>query len=99
MRCRTYGPAVRVLSPAEASLTGSLLGGHDPRRSVDPMNRPIPRRTRETALRRVYLREWISDRFVPNPRVIGRPLVTLALVRPYLEELGARARKWAREES
>ena len=89
---------MRVLSPAEAGLTQSLLSGQDPRAGVDALNRPIPRRTRETVLRRIYLREWISDRFVPNPRVIGRPLLTVALDRPYLEELGTLARRWASEE-
>lgn len=41
----------------------------------------LPRRTYQSALHRVYARQWICDRFVPRPSVTGRRFVLFLIAR------------------
>lgn len=78
---------MRNLSSAEAALVAGLLAGNSARTTTVEGERVLPRRTRETVLRRVYAREWIRDRYVPSPTAIGCPFVTIAVAEPYAEHL------------
>lgn len=84
------GGRARVLTPAEKLLVGALLSG----RSA-PSASAIPRSTRQAATARIYQREWIRDRYVPNPAVLGWPYVTIAWSHPYADRLPEVSRNWA----
>jgi hypothetical protein len=55
----------------------------------------LPSSTYHATRRRAYAEGWVRDRYVPDPVAIGRPVVSFLLARPYAEEVGLVARRWA----
>lgn len=85
---------MRDFTPAERALTAGLLGHGPVGLRSDPRVRALSRRTRQTALGRIYLRRWIEEVVLPNPIVLGNPWSTIALVRPYAEQRAAVEQRW-----
>jgi hypothetical protein len=87
------GPAAsgrtRALSPAERAIVGAILGDR-----AAPRTTVVPRSTRQVATARVYLREWIRDRYVPRPITCGWPRITFVVAQPFAEKLTGLSRDW-----
>ena len=84
------GRRSRSVTRAEALVVQELLsGGAD-----GSLTRSIPRRTRQTARQRLYLRAWVRDRYVPDFGELGRPILTFAVATPYSERLWPTAQRW-----
>lgn len=83
---------VRVATSAEAAVVQGLLAGAEP--VVREGARPLARRTWQTVRQRVYQREWVHDRYVPDLAAIDRPYLTFALAQPFLEAAPATSRAW-----
>jgi hypothetical protein len=79
----------RVLTPAEKVLVGQLLAGGN-----GPITGQIPRSTRQAATSRIYQRDWVRDRYVPNPELMGWPWVTFSVTQPYAEKVPEVTRTW-----
>lgn len=90
---------MRYLTPAEAVVIRSILA-NEPGREVDRIRSSgIPRRTYQEIRRRAFREEWLSDTFVPSGPAYGRPFVTFALVRPYLDHIEQDRQRWANDAS
>jgi len=76
---------MRRLTRVEVAVVRDLLAG--PGASVSDRMRElgIPRRTYQTARRRVRLRGWVQERWLPEPVRLGFGRVSFALAHPYLE--------------
>jgi len=74
-------------------VVGDLLAGA---RSVHDRTarEPIPRRTWQSIRQRLIARDVIKERYVPDPAVLGRPLVTFALAQPYAERRAEAIALW-----
>lgn len=83
---------VRVATSAEAAVVQGLLAGAEP--VGDEGGRPLPRRTLQTVRQRVYQREWVHDRYLPDLESFGHPYLTFALAQPFLEAAPATSRAW-----
>ena len=78
----------RVLTPAERVLVRAILAGEG------AGAQGLPRSTRKAATTRIYVRDWIRDRYVPNPSVAGWPFITFALSQPFADALPLAASSW-----
>jgi hypothetical protein len=81
---------MRGVTRAEALLVQELLAGV----AEGSLTRAIARRTRQTARQRLYVREWVRDRYVPDFAALGRPLLTFAIAAPFSEELFPTLQRW-----
>ncbi len=84
------------VSSSEARVIASLLGAGLESEEERISRCGLPRSTYQDTKRRVYARGLVSDRYVPNPLVFGRPFATLALARPFAEEMGDWAHRWSK---
>jgi len=84
----------RTLTAAEKFLVMDTISGGG--RVV--ASRRIARSTRQATAARIYLRDWIRDRYVPNPADVAFPLITFAVTQPYAEMLSITARTWQEPE-
>jgi hypothetical protein len=86
---------LRILSESEALLVQDLLAGprldREPGRTVDA----LPRRTRQSVLQRIFLREWVKIRVVPHPVAANKPFVSFALARPFADTVRKSAIEWS----
>ena len=51
-------------------------------------------RTFERARNRAYSEGWVVDRYLPDPRRLGLPLVTFAIARPFVDRISSLSEKW-----
>jgi hypothetical protein len=56
----------------------------------------LPARTFEVARQRAVAAGWLLDRFIPDPRIVGRSRAILAIGRPFVEQQAERAHAWER---
>ncbi len=85
---------MRSLTPAEAAVIRSLLAD-EPLPHRERIRRAgIPARTYEVARQRLLASGWLVERYVPDPVRLGRPVVRIALLRPYAEQFRTVARAW-----
>ena len=76
---------VRALSDSEARVIAVLLAAR-PDRERDRLHQiGVPRSTYHAVRRRAYEEGWLRDRYIPHPVPLGRPFVTVLLVRPYAD--------------
>lgn len=59
----------------------------------------LPRRTEQTVRQRVIAREWVLHRYVPDPAVLGLPVVSFVLAQPFTEQARELSRRWAESPS
>jgi hypothetical protein len=83
------------LTDAEARTVWSALALPGASERERLMGSQLPSSTYHATRRRSYGEGWVRDRYVPDPVAIGRPVVTFLLARPYAEEVGLVARRWA----
>ncbi|HYK92602.1 MAG TPA: hypothetical protein VEY07_00980 [Thermoplasmata archaeon] len=76
---------MRALTEAEGRVIAVLLGGVGLSERDRLRRIRIPRSTYHAARKRAYEEHWLEDRYVPDPSRFGMPLVTFAVVRPYLD--------------
>ena len=81
---------MRALHPAEARVTQAMLAGGDPREAAGR----LPRRTRQTVLRRLDGWGWFVERLVPTRACVDAPVLTFAIARPYVERAPAFEARW-----
>lgn len=89
---------MRAVTPAEASVMQYLLAFPRSAGSEDSSPRRLPRRTFQTACRRVLANGWVEGRLIPDPVIIGRRVLSAMVITPYMEnvhELLASARNEA----
>lgn len=86
------GWPVRVATSAESAVVQGLLAGAEP--DGQEGGRSLARRTRQTVRLRVYQREWVHDRYLPDLAAMGHPYLTFALAQPFLESAPATSRAW-----
>jgi hypothetical protein len=84
---------LREISRSEAIAVADLLAGAHPH-AGRPVHGPIPRRTRQAIRQRLVAREVIKERYLPDPAVLGRPLVTFAIAQPFAEKHVEAVRAW-----
>lgn len=58
----------------------------------------LPRSTQNAAIARMYVHDWIRDRYIPNPSVSGWTWVTFAIALPYADKVTVTARGWGDQE-
>jgi hypothetical protein len=85
---------VRVLSRAEAIAVQRLLAHIDVADGNGSGGERLPRRTAQAIRQRAYVRDWLTDRYVPNPVVLGYPTALFLLARPYSERALAVVEQW-----
>jgi hypothetical protein len=86
------------VSRSEAIAVADLLAGKrhlNQRAGLDP----IPRRTRQAIRQRLLSREVIKERYVPDPSLLGRPLVCFAMAQPYADRTASAIEAWRSETS
>lgn len=83
---------MRALHPTEARVTQSVLAGG----AASPAADRLPRRTRQTVLRRLQGWGWFADRLVPTPACIDAPILTFVVARPFAERAPAMELNWSR---
>lgn len=84
---------MRALRPAEARVTQSMLAGG----AADAITGRLPRRTRQTVLRRLEGWGWFVERWVPAAACASAPILTIAIARPYAERISGAEAAWARD--
>jgi hypothetical protein len=84
---------LREISHSEAIAVADLLAGAHPH-GGRPLHGSLPRRTRQAIRQRLVAREVIKERYLPDPAVLGRPLVTFALAQPFAEKRVEAVRTW-----
>jgi hypothetical protein len=82
---------LRALSRAEGIVVQELLAGL----SASPPAASLPRRTEQTVRQRVIARDWVVPRYVPDPAVLGLPIVSFVLARPFTERARDVSDLWA----
>ena len=76
---------MRTLTASELRVLSVLLASRaDPER-VRLHQLGVPRSTYHAIRRRAYESGWLKDRYIPHPGGLGRPVVTVLLVRPYAD--------------
>ncbi|MCI4351076.1 MAG: hypothetical protein L3K15_06150 [Thermoplasmata archaeon] len=85
---------MRSLTSAETLVVGALLDPGSTSERARIRRSGLPTRTYETAARRLLASGVVYDRYLPNPVRFGRPLVTFALVHPFVERSDAVAARW-----
>jgi hypothetical protein len=84
---------VREISRSEAIVTSELLAGPGYRRGGAGEER-VPRRTRDAIRQRLLERDSIAYRYVPDPSVLGRPILTFVIAQPYAEAHALAVSTW-----
>jgi hypothetical protein len=85
---------LRVLSRAEALAVQRLLAQTDVADGDGSTRERLPRRTAQAIRQRAYVRDWLTDRYVPNPVVLGYPTALFLVARPYSERAVAAVEQW-----
>lgn len=84
---------MRELTDSEARVISALLADV-PEGERDRLRRiGVPRSTYHAARRRAFGERWVSDRYLPEPAVFGRPWLSIVVGRPFADgagEFGAR---------
>lgn len=83
---------MREISDAEARVVAGELAGLPTRDSV---GQSVPLRTYQEVRRRLTQRDCLYSRYVPSPVALRRPLLLLALTRPFLEHHRETGLLWA----
>jgi hypothetical protein len=73
---------VRNLRRAEALVTQAVLAGD----ASDSRSARLPRRTRQTVLRRLEAWGWFRERWVPNLAALGHRRLAFDLTRPFADD-------------
>lgn len=81
---------MRALHPAEARVTEALLAGDSASGLIDG----LPRRTRQTVLRRIEAWGWLVDRWVPHVACVEVPRLVFVVARAYAERSRELERLW-----
>jgi hypothetical protein len=85
---------VRVLSRAEAVAVQRLLAHIDVADGDGSGGERLPLRTAQAIRQRAYVRDWLTDRYVPNPVVLGYRTALFLVARPYSERALAIMEQW-----
>jgi hypothetical protein len=76
---------LRALTDSEARVIAVLLSARPDHERERLKITGVPRSTYHAVRRRAYEEGWLRDRYVPHPVPIGRPVVTMLLLRPYAD--------------
>jgi hypothetical protein len=85
----------RPLTRAEAVVAGTLLASPATSTRERIRQSGLASRTYEVARQRALDAGWLTDRFLPDPRIAGCHRATFALGRPFVEHRANRSRAWA----
>lgn len=85
---------MRSLTEGEAITIRSLLASESISERERTRRSKVPARTFARARRRAYDEGWVFDRYIPDPRRLGMPLCTFALVQPFAEQMASMVQKW-----
>ncbi len=91
------GVRVRALTESEARVLSLLLADTATDERSRLRQSGLPRSTYHAARRRAYAEGWLRDRYVPAPTLFGFPEVTLALARPFADQVPQLAERWSSE--
>jgi len=87
------------VSSAEAIVVPYALAEQRASKADQIRSSGLPRSTFQQVRQRVYAEQWLEDRYVPNPSLLGISTVTFALARPYSERLAETVRGWSEDAS
>ncbi len=85
---------MRSLTRAEAIVIQSLLASEEVTDREHIRRSGLPPRTFEVARKRVLDAGWVHQRYVPNPILLGRPLLSVVIAHPYAEHFRDVVRRW-----
>jgi hypothetical protein len=85
---------MRSLTRAEAVVIQSLLASESGTDREHIRRSGLPPRTFEVARKRVLDAGWVNERYVPNPILLGRPLLSVVIAHPYAEHFRDVVRRW-----
>lgn len=85
---------MRSVTRAESLVIGSLLGSNLATVRQQIRQSGLAPRTFEVARRRIFEAGWLSDRFLPDPRILGYNMAIFAVARPYAEHLEEIVQAW-----
>lgn len=86
---------VDLLNGSEARVLQALLAA-GPESERERLRRlGLPRSTFHVARRTIYGQRWVRDVYIPDPRALGFPYVTVAFAQPHAENWAALARGWS----
>jgi hypothetical protein len=85
---------MRSLTRAEAIVIQSLLASEEVTDREHIRRSGLPPRTFEVARKRVLAAGWVHQRYIPNPLLLGRDVVTVVLAHPYAEHLQDVVSQW-----
>ena len=85
-----------LLNGSEARVLQALLaaGSESERERLRRLG--LPRSTFHVARRKIYGQRWVRDVYVPDPRTLGFPYVTVALAQPHVEEWQRLGDAWSK---
>jgi hypothetical protein len=87
---------VDLLNGSEARVLQALLAA-GPESERERLRRlALPRSTFHVARRTLYGQRWVRDVYIPDPRAVGFPYVTVAFAQPHVESWTALADAWGR---
>jgi hypothetical protein len=78
---------MRAVTPAEASVVQCLLAFPKSLDAPASSAARLPRRTFQTARQRILAGGWVQYRHIPDPVIIGHPILSAAIIAPYAESL------------
>jgi hypothetical protein len=85
---------MRSVTRAECLVIGSLLGSTLPTVRQQIRQSGLAPRTFEVARRRIFEAGWLSERFLPDPRILGYNVAIFAVARPYAEHADQVVQAW-----
>src|ERR1700691_482935 len=86
---------MRLITPTEARVVQALLSGSSAGSLSSPGLGTFAPRTVQETRRRIFLRGWVENRFVPDPVASGRPILTFGLIRPYSDRTKELRERWS----
>lgn len=86
---------MRSLTDAEARVLSLLLANTAPDERGRLKESGLPRSTYHAARRRAYAEGWLRDRYLPAPTRFGFPSITIALARPFADQVPTLSEEWA----
>jgi hypothetical protein len=87
---------VDLLNGSEARVLQALLAA-GPESERERLRRlGLPRSTFHVARRTIYGQRWVRDIYIPDPRALGFPYVTVAFAQPHVEGWSSLAEGWAK---
>lgn len=86
---------MELLNGSEARVLQALLAAGDESERERLRRLLLPRSTFHVARRKIYAHRWVRDVYVPDPRALGFPYVTVAVAQPHAEEWSRLGTSWA----